>query len=163
MDRPVVIDETTDSINEAHTVDEVLPELIKAAACLKENPDFIASILQADFIASIRKIMREDNINATTLAERLNKSRQYISKILNENANFKISSIAEIICALDLNIELRISRSKKNFQIIDFFKMDHFCLQQEYNIEDEHFSQYTSLMKKTKLQPSADDSIKLVG
>lgn len=164
MNNQDLINEMTDSMEDIPTIEEILPGLKKAAAGLKQNPDYVASLLQAHFVASMRMIMREDDISANTLAERLNKSRQYVSRVLNENANFTIRSIAEIVCALKLNIQFHISRTEPNFQVLHNFKMKKFCLQPENEFgKEEPFYKKNFTIEKPPLKPPTIDNLKLGG
>lgn len=59
-------------------------------------------------------------LNKKTLAEKLGFSRQYIGRVLNENANFTIETMAAF--AIALNMKLIIKMTEKNIQPVNVEK-----------------------------------------
>ena len=81
------------------------------------DPEFVANFAKGQITEDILKAMEEDNINKSQLAEKLGKSRQYVSRVLNETANFTIDSLAEIACALQRKVEARIIKKNKHLVV----------------------------------------------
>ncbi len=75
------------------------------------DPEFQAGYLKAAFVDDICAAMHEMNITKSALAERLGKSRQYVTRVLNESANFTIDSMAEIAAALGRQLTIRVQPS----------------------------------------------------
>jgi transcriptional regulator with XRE-family HTH domain len=67
-----------------------------------------------DFYHSILTIMSDNNIKRIDLANRLNKSRSAISKMLNGTPNITINKMVELAEAVGMDI--KITLSPKNFQ-----------------------------------------------
>lgn len=72
------------------------------------EPEFVAAYLKAKLVEDIVAAMECQGMNKQALAKQLDRSRQYVSRVLNETANFTIDSIARIACALDAEVEMRI-------------------------------------------------------
>ncbi len=60
---------------------------------LEADPLFLVEYMKATITSDIFTVMEEKSISKTELANRLGKSRQYVSRILNETANFGEISI----------------------------------------------------------------------
>jgi len=87
-----------------------------------EDPEFVADLAKGQITEDILAAMKKDNINKSQLAERLGKSRQYVSRVLNETANFTIDSLAEIACALNRKIEVRMIEKTQHIFITDNYR-----------------------------------------
>jgi transcriptional regulator with XRE-family HTH domain len=92
------------------TTDADLAQLEKAAKALHQDPAFIAEHAKGLIVEAILRVMEQTGISASALAGKIGKSRQYVSKILNEDhrVNFTIESLAEFSAALDLQLCLRL-------------------------------------------------------
>ena len=77
---------------------------------LDKERNFLENSLKASFVEDVCRILKERGISQSEFARRLGKSRQYVSRMLNENANFTLGSLVDIALALDCSIELRICR-----------------------------------------------------
>jgi DNA-binding phage protein len=97
---------------EARQVEEVLPELKKKAEALKSDPLYYAEYLKAEFAIAISNAMKEKKLNKNTLAEKLGLSRQYVGRVLNENANFTIETMAAFALALGKRVEIKLIDSE---------------------------------------------------
>ena len=75
---------------------------------LDKDTAFIIDSIKAGFVEDVSQSMKAKGINKSELARRLGKSKQYVSRVLNETANFTLSSIVEISNALGCTIELKI-------------------------------------------------------
>jgi len=73
------------------------------------DPEFVADYIKSKFINDVLLLMEKNGINENKLANKLKWSRQYVNKVLKEKTNFTLSSIAMIVCALnvDFDFELR--------------------------------------------------------
>ena len=66
------------------------------------------------FYNDILTIMAEDNISRKDLAIKLNKSKSAISQMLNETPNISLGRIVELTYALDLEMQINVSRKREN-------------------------------------------------
>jgi len=80
---------------------------------LDNDPEFIADYLKAQFVEGIYKAMEKEKINKKTLAEKLNKSRQYVGRVLNENANFTIETMTSFACALNMKLQIKMTEQSE--------------------------------------------------
>ena len=89
---------------------------------LESDPEFVAGFLKMQFVEDIFKAMHEQGINRNQLAAKLGKSRQYVGRILNENANFTLETLAEFACALDMHVSARLYARDEHFAILPTLK-----------------------------------------
>lgn len=102
---------------------------------VKYDIDSRADLLKAEVVYGIKQIMEEKNISQTDLADRMKKTRQYVSRILNETANFTLKTIAELTVALGVTVEISIYE-KANIQRNDFKELDLYDQKQKtYKVE----------------------------
>ncbi len=81
-------------------------ELLKEA---RRELDYYVTGAIIDFTESVARKMKALGINRTELAERIDSSPQYITKILRGNANFTIQSMAKLARALDCDLQVRLA------------------------------------------------------
>lgn len=93
---------------------------------LEADPLFLVEYMKVTITSDIFTVMEEESISKTELANRLGKSRQYVSRILNETANFTLDTIARIAAALEKDVVLRLMNYEDEVVIRPFIK------QQEY-------------------------------
>jgi len=77
---------------------EDLRELERAAKRLEDDPEFHAEVAQGLFVEQVLQALEERGESQNEFAKRLGKSRQYLSKILNEDrpANFTVETMCRI-------------------------------------------------------------------
>lgn len=99
------------------TTEQLLQEIDKLPDLNLENePDFISDVAKGKVINDILSIMEDKKINQLSLAHKLGKSKQYISRILKEKTNLTIDSLAQIACALDADFKISIHpRASENY------------------------------------------------
>lgn len=97
-----------------------LEEMAKASRDLDNDPKYVADYLKGHFVNDIYNAMHEQGINANQLAKKWGKSRQYLSKILNEDArvNFTIDSMVELMMQLDRRVELHFPHKNEHTVVI---------------------------------------------
>jgi antitoxin component HigA of HigAB toxin-antitoxin module len=81
---------------------------------LGKDPAFVAELTKAHVVEDLLALMESQGINRNQLAQRLGKSRQYVGRVLGEQANFTIERLAEFAAALDANLEVRITSPNQN-------------------------------------------------
>lgn len=86
----------------ARPVEEALADLAADPLHLDEDADFECERLKADIVEQVLRAMEEQGVNRSDLAERLGKSRQWVSRVLNEGDNFTVATVARLSCALGL-------------------------------------------------------------
>ena len=86
-----------------------LSQLERAAEALLADPKFIADHAKGLIIEDILRAMETAGMTRNALAGKIGKSRQYVSKILDEDrrVNFTIDSLAEFSAALGIQLCLR--------------------------------------------------------
>lgn len=78
-----------------------LAEIIKKA---KESDTFLAQKLSVQFARNVEDMMSKKELKQKDLAEKMNVSTAYISKVLNGNINMTLATMSKIAKALDCNI-----------------------------------------------------------
>lgn len=103
-----------------------LEELGKAIRALDDDPKYIAISLKADVITEIYHAMHEQGLTPSKLARKWGKSRQYLSKILDEDkrVNFTVDTIAEIMAVLGRRVEMHFPKKGEHTMVIH-------CLREE--------------------------------
>ena len=91
----------------------------EAARELDRNPKHVAETRKASVVEDILRALEEDEISRSELARRLDKSRQQLSYMLNEEKlnNFTIETMAEIATALDRHLLVRILNRDEQMDI----------------------------------------------
>jgi transcriptional regulator with XRE-family HTH domain len=87
-----------------------LEELRDAAKQLDNDPAFQAEYLKSLFVEKLLAALGERNENQNQLALRWGKSRQYVSKLFNEDkrVNFTIETMAELAHLLGRRLEIQV-------------------------------------------------------
>lgn len=75
-----------------------LDKLIKE---FKDDVEFVLERTILDFTESVCEQMEKKNISRTELAKRLNKSRSFVTRVLNGQPNLTIKTMVEIAHALE--------------------------------------------------------------
>lgn len=88
-------------------VEEVLGEMHEGRVSLDSDPEFVWDCLKGQFVEDMLNALKAKNWSPTQLAKKMGKSRQYVCRILDEQANFTFKTIAEIACALELRVDAR--------------------------------------------------------
>ena len=78
---------------------------------LDRDSDFIKENIKVRIIEDILKAMEEEDISKAELARRIGKTKQYISRILNENANFTLESLVDFALALGRTVSISFVKS----------------------------------------------------
>lgn len=86
-------------------------ELLKEA---RRELEYYVTGAIVDFTESVAKRMTELGVNRAELAERIDSSPQYVTKILRGNANFTIQSMAKLARALDSDLQVRLTDERKH-------------------------------------------------
>lgn len=111
--RGAVSDELRDLLDGTEPVDEVKKELRREPLDLDSDPEFVAERLKADVVEAILRAMKRKGVNKNQLAERVGKSRQWVSRVLNETNNFTVGTIAQLACALGVKPRITLSAPRK--------------------------------------------------
>lgn len=99
------------------TVD--LDQLKQSAKDLESDPEFQADLLKGLFVNSLLETMESKEINKAELAKKLGKTRQYISKILNEDhdINFTLETMVELSMVLELRFDFRLLKPGESLRV----------------------------------------------
>ncbi len=84
--------------------------LTRAAAQLDADPEFLADYAKGLVVEDVLRALEASGLNRNVLAKKIGKSRQYLSKILDEDrrVNFTIETLAELAAALKLQLCVRL-------------------------------------------------------
>jgi len=100
---------------------------------LENTPAFQAEALQIKITEKILELLQSRKMNKSVLAEKLNCSKPYITKLLNGGENLTIKKMAEIAFVLGCNLD------------IDFFpkeyKSQKFVLLQSNQIQPDNYNE----------------------
>lgn len=83
-------------------VAEVQAELAREPLNLDRDPEFVADRLKADVVQGLLRALGRRGISQNELAERLNVTKQWVSRILNESDNFTVATMAKLACAVGM-------------------------------------------------------------
>ncbi len=83
--------------------------LTRAADALDRDPEFLADYDKGLVVEDVLRALEDSGLSQNALAEKIGKSRQYLSKILDEDhrVNFTIETLAKLSAALDLQLHVR--------------------------------------------------------
>jgi len=97
-----------------------LEALRTAAQKLESDFAFQADYLKSRFVEQMLAAMEENGISKTELANRWGKSRQYISKLLNEDShvNFTIETMCAFAHLLNRRVDLQVVRPSEVTHVI---------------------------------------------
>ena len=142
---------------------------------LMEDPEFrrllAIETLMAEASEVIARLMAEQNVSKADLARRLNKSRAWVTQLLNGKANMTVHTLAEVVYALDAEVKLHAQppswkmtgkTAGTGWQPV-VFKMDKFRLESPM-ISGDMFRLQTNRMTSTKddlasVSPGEDPTI----
>ena len=113
------------------------------------DPEFAADFIKAQFVEYIYMALEKQNLSKSSFANKLNKSRQYVGRVLNETANFTIESMAEISCSLKLNLTIEMSEPQKISSPQNIYK---FNVPSINHLLDNTYEADNSIPSKEKLQ-----------
>jgi len=108
-------------LNSIPEVTEAQLEALRTAGQKLENdPAFQADYLKSRFVEQMLAAMEESGVNQTELANRWGKSRQYISKLLNEDRriNFTIETMCEFAHLLNRRVDIQAVRPSEVAHVI---------------------------------------------
>lgn len=85
-------------------------ELAEAIHTAKHDPVFQAELMKARVVEAVVAEMEARQMNRNQLANKWNKSRQYVGRILDENrkANFTLETISELLHLVGKRVEIKI-------------------------------------------------------
>ncbi len=155
-------------LDETPSYEDTLKEIDKLEPLdLENDPEFVADFMKGQITEDILQAMEEEGINKNQLADRLGKSRQYVSRILNETTNFTFETVAEIAVALNRKIEARIIDKKKYCLISSVYikedELEEFCnkTQIEKNIKKRNGLDFKNYKKITFNKGIKNENINL--
>lgn len=87
---------------------------------LLQHPEFALEAAKGDFIMdvteSICAVLEEKNMDRKDLANKMNKSKGYISQLLNGERNMTLETLAEICYALGYTPTITLKRYKEHLE-----------------------------------------------
>ncbi len=76
----------------------------------QDDPQFIAEGLLLDINEQLVKLLQEQGVSKSTLAQKLGVSNAYVSKLLNGNENLTIKQLVKIATVLGCGIDVALVR-----------------------------------------------------
>lgn len=94
------------------TTPEMLERIAAANRKLENDPEFLADVERAKFVNGILEAMQTTDTSKSQLAKRIGKTRQYITKVLDEDArvSFTLKTMVSLCHALGYCFETQISK-----------------------------------------------------
>jgi DNA-binding Xre family transcriptional regulator len=74
---------------------------------VQKKPSYWGEAAKSDFALLLYENMLQKNINVSDLSQRVGLTKQYISKVLGGDTNLTIESMAKILFALGLKLDVR--------------------------------------------------------
>lgn len=117
-DLPAELREYLQSVPSVNAKD--LAELKQAAEALDRDPAFQADYLKSLFVERMLEAMAELGESQSSLAKRWNCSRQYVSKLFNEDkkVNFTIETLCELAHLLQRRVDIRVLRENEETHVV---------------------------------------------
>lgn len=99
------------------TTEDMLQELATANRALNNDPEFLADVERVRFVHYILLEMENRDVNASQLANRIGKSRQYVHKVLDEDnrVSFTLKTMVALCHALGKRFKVNITDRKDAF------------------------------------------------
>ena len=96
--------------------------LHSAAEDLENDPEFQAGCLKGHFVTAILDAMHVCNVSKSQLASQWGRTRQYLSKILNESnrANFTIDTMVELAMLLNRRLKIEVVEIEANISFTNY-------------------------------------------
>lgn len=95
---------------------------------LMQRPEFAIEAAKGDFIMdvteSICAILEQKNMDRKDLARNMNKSKGYISQLLNGDRNMTLATLTEICHALGCKPSIKFKKHEDHVVFEDSFKVD---------------------------------------
>lgn len=91
-------------------------------AAIKETLSYKVEELKLDFTIKLNKVMCEQNINQSQLAEKLGSSKSYTTKLLKGDCNVSIATMVKIAEALDSKVEIHIAPKKATIRWFEVYE-----------------------------------------
>lgn len=94
--------------------------LAKAGEALDDDPQFRADYLKSLFVSRILEAVEQKGISSSELARRWGKSRQYVSRILDEDqrVNFTIESMTELAALVGRRLDLVVLNPNEHTHVL---------------------------------------------
>ncbi len=106
--------------NSRQLTQEDLDHLGRTNEALDDDPEFRADYLKSLFVNDILQAIEEGNQSQSELARRWGKSRQYLSRILNEDrrVNFTIETMAELAALVGRRLDLLVLNPSEHVHVL---------------------------------------------
>src|SRR2546421_12527691 len=107
-----------------------LDELHRAGEQLDQNPSFRADYLKSLFVEKMLEAMSETGANQTEIAKRWGKTRQYVSKLVNEDkrVNFTIETMCEFAHLVGRVFDIQVLRPNEIAHVIRTMATERYVL-----------------------------------
>lgn len=111
----------------------------------RDDPQFIAEGLLLDINEQLVKLLQENGVSKSALAQKLGVSNAYVSKLLNGNENLTIKQLVKIATVLDCSIDVALVR--RSFTVNRLYsykpgKVDVTGFNQQFNVRQPDESNF---------------------
>ena len=102
---------TNDTIGLEMTTETELNDgwLAEYASQFENDPEYLAETLAIRFTEQILSLMKQEGVSRAALAEKLEVTRAYISKVFNAPPNLTLRSIATVALGLDADVAITVT------------------------------------------------------
>lgn len=107
-------------MNKTQTTSSSAEKLAAMLAELETSASYHVESIKLEITEQIYLAMREQDISNAELARRLEKSRAYVTKILQGTANFTIESLVKIALALGCEWEFQLTPKRQEQNLEDY-------------------------------------------
>jgi transcriptional regulator with XRE-family HTH domain len=116
-----------------------LKELAEANQALDADPAFLADLQKSLVIEQLLEAMEEAGMNKNSLATKWGRSRQYLSKLLNEDQriNFTIETMCELAHVLKRRVSIHLTRPTEQTYVMRTVSGDRGRIGLEFPLGDE--------------------------
>ncbi|WP_042956495.1 helix-turn-helix domain-containing protein [Pseudomonas brassicacearum] len=90
-------------------------------AALKATRSYCQEQAKLEFVGGVTRLMQSKHINNASLAERMQTSPAYVTKILRGDVNFTIESMVKVTHALGGRFHIHVADSEANVRWLEHF------------------------------------------
>lgn len=80
---------------------------------LENDPEYIAHGIRVKLAAQVVRKLKEEGLRQKDLAERLGKSKEWISRFMDESTNFSVQNLVEVAVALGMELDISFKEAGK--------------------------------------------------
>jgi transcriptional regulator with XRE-family HTH domain len=90
-------------------------------AALRATRSYCQEQAKLEFVAGVTRLMQAKNVNNAELADRMETSPSYVTKVLRGDANFTIESMVKVTHALGGRFHIHVADAEANVRWLEHF------------------------------------------